>query len=214
MSEICFPSLGETWLAVLRDVFQNGEIVGGEIRELLRVSVSFERGEFRKDPLLVRFGSLQFVEEMRKVFFSNEPNQFGHSYRDQLRGPRGRNDFSDVIELLRRDPWSKRAVVTLTGDGDGQAPCINVIHFMRRGEGLVAAYFSRAQDVFQKFYADGVCLYEMADHVASSLGVPLLSISGIISSAHIYLKDSAKIKALLDSAESSSRANARHEIWA
>jgi thymidylate synthase len=201
MKEIRYPHLGETWLAALRDVYCAGEIVGNETRELLHLAISYESGDFENDPLLVRFGSPGFVEEMRKVFFSDEPNRFGHNYRERLRGPEGCCDLGDVIELLRRSPESKRAVATLVGPGDGTVPCINAIHFLRRFDGLTATYFSRGQDFFQKFYADGVCLYEMTRRVADVLAIPLLSISGFISSAHVYLKDSEEIEILLNQAE-------------
>lgn len=201
MKEIWCSSLGETWLAVLREVVRAGQAVGDETRELLNVCAAFERGIFPGDPLLDRFASPQFVGEMRKVFFTSEANQFGHSYRDKLRGPQGRNDLSDIIGLLRHDPWSKRAVVALTGSGDGKVPCINTIHFLRREEGLTTNYFARGQDIFRKYYADGVCIFDMAARVASALGVPLLRISGLISSAHIYQKDLSEIHALLADAE-------------
>jgi thymidylate synthase len=210
MKEIHYSTLGETWLAALREVYRGGEIVGDETRELLHLAVSFESGDFENDPLLVRFGSPDYVGEMRKVFFSNEPNQFGHSYCDWFRGPEGRSDLGDVIELLHHSPWSKRAVVALVGPGDGTVPCINAIQFLRRQEGLVATYFSRGQDIFRKFYADGVCLYEIADRVASRLEIPLLSVSGFIGSAHVYLKDSAEIRELLAYAESMPCATAQH----
>ncbi len=202
MKEIRYSTLGETWLAALREVHCGGEIVGDETREVLHLGVSFEKGGFENDPLLVRFGSRHVVEEMRKVFFSDESNELGHSYRELLRGPAGRSDLSDVIEVLRGTSWSKRAIVTLAGPGDGTAPCINAIQFLRRREGLIATYFSRGQDIFGKFYADGVCLHEIADRVASRLEIPLLMVSGFISSAHVYLKDSAEIREMLASADS------------
>jgi thymidylate synthase len=201
MKEIIYPHLGETWLAALREVYRSGAITGDKTRELLQVSVAFQTGDFQNDPLLVRFASFRHVEEMRKVFFSAEANHFEHNYSDRMRGPRGRCDLSDVIELLRRDPWSKRAVVTLAGRGDGKVPCVNVIHFLRRRGGLAAVYFARGQDMFHKFYADGVCLHEMAHRVASDLEIPLLQISGFISSAHIYLSDLDAIRVLLDEAD-------------
>lgn len=197
MKEIRYPTLGETWLAALREVLTAGELVGSETRELLHLAVSFQRGTFDDDPLLARFASAEHVEHMRKVFFSDEPNRFGHSYRDRLRGPDGRSDLSDVVALLRRDPCSKRAVVTLTVPGDGTVPCINAVQFLRRDDALLATYFSRGQDMFHKFYADGVCLFEMARRVAADLEIPLLSVTGFVASAHIYLKDSADIHALL-----------------
>jgi thymidylate synthase len=210
MKEIRYPYLGATWLAALREVYRAGRIVADETRELLHLYTTFQKGDFQADPLLARFGAPRHVEEMRKVFFSAEPNLFGHNYRDALRGPRGRSDLSDVVELLRAEPWSKRALLTLTGC-DGQVPCVNAIHFLRRNEGLQTLYFARGQDIFRKFYADAVCIYEMAQRVASALGIPLLAISGLTSSAHIYLADLSEIEELLDEAQALPQEAAVHE---
>lgn len=197
MKDICYQSLGETWLAMLREVYCSGEFVGDETRELLHVCASFAQGDFESDPLLVRFASRENVEQMRKVFFTVEPNEFGHSYRDRIRGPRGRCDLSDVIELLQREPLSKRAAIVLVGEGDGRVPCIGAVHFLRRPQGLVATYFSRGQDVFRKFYADGVCLFEMARCVAEAIGVPIDRVTGMISSAHLYTADLPAVRKVL-----------------
>jgi thymidylate synthase len=140
---------------------------------------------------------------MRKVFFSTAPNQFGHSYADKIRGPQGRGDLSDVVELLAREPSSKRAAIALVGSGDGQVPCINAVHFLRREEGLFVSYFSRGQDVFRKFYADGVCLCEMGERVAGALGIPMVQVAGLISSAHIYLADLPEAQGMLAEMEGS-----------
>ena len=221
MKEICYRSLGETWLATLREVYQSGQAVGDDTRELLHVSASFVQGDYDSDPVLVRFASRENVEQMRKVFFTTEPNGFGHSYRDRIVGPRGRCDLSDVIELLDREPLSKRAAIVLAGEGDGRVPCINVVHFLRRPvrpdrdnpgiivgpavsgarPGLVTTYFARGQDVFRKFYADGVCIFEMACHVARAIGVPVDRVTGVISSAHVYLADLAAVGDVLAAAD-------------
>jgi len=208
MNEIRYPSLGETWLAVLREVYRSGRTVGEETRELLGVVAAFEQGD-AQDPLLLRFANRRDVEEMRKVYFSAASNQFGHSYADRLRGPLGRHDLSDVAELLAHQPWSKRAVVALAGYGDGRVPCINVVHFLRRDGGLLAAYFARGQDIFRKFPADALCIYEMAQRVAARLDIPVVLISGLISSAHIYLADLPAIRTLLAEAEAYCAAGSR-----
>jgi thymidylate synthase len=201
MKEIQCATLGETWLAALREVYQTGRTVGQETREVLHLWVAFRQGDFQADPLLVRFASSRQVEEMRKVFFSSEPNLFGHSYSDCLRGPLGRADLGDVIELLGKDPASKRALVALVGHGDGRVPCINAIHFLRRADGLTATYFARGQDIFRKFYADGACLFELAGRVACKLAVPLAGVFGLIGSAHLYLADLAEIRGVLAEAD-------------
>jgi thymidylate synthase len=210
MKNICYQSLGETWLAVLRHVCQSGQTVGDETRESLQVCASFAQGDYDADPLLVRFASRENVEQMRKVFFTAEPNGFGHSYRDRILGPRGRRDLSDVIELLQREPLSKRAAIALVGEGDGRVPCINAVHFLRRGEGLVVTYFARGQDVFRKFYADGACIFEMARRVADAIGVPVDRVAGVISSAHVYLADLTAASDVLAEADATPLALTEH----
>ena len=197
MRQIRCQSLGETWLSALREICRTGEIVGNQTRELLHVCVTFVQGDWDGDPLLARFASPHSAEEMRKVFFSNEPNAFGHSYADKLRGPQGRADLSDVIELLDQEPRSKRAVVTFVGDGDGRVPCINAVHFLLRGDGLTATYLARGQDMFRKFHADALCIYEMAQRVARGLNCRVREVCGFISSAHVYVRDLQEIERVL-----------------
>ena len=72
--------------------------------------------------------------------------------------------------------------------GDGAVPCINAIQFLCREQGLVTTYFLRGQDVFRKFYPDAVCIYEMAQQVASALGTRVDLVVGGITSAHVYLQ--------------------------
>jgi thymidylate synthase len=208
MKDICYRSLGETWLAILREVYQSSQTVGDDTRELLQVCATFAEGDFDSDPLLVRFASRENVDQMRKVFFTAEANEFGHSYRDRIRGPRGRCDLGDVIELLDREPLTKRAAIVLVGEGDGRVPCINAVHFLRRGGGLVTTYFARGQDVFRKFYADAICIFEMARRVARAVGVPIDRVTGVISSAHIYLADLAAVDEVLTGAGAMPRAAA------
>lgn len=197
MKEICFPSLGETWIAALAELERCADPVDGQLLELRNLCVSFAWADFHADPLLARFASAQHAAQMRKVFFSAEPNQFGHSYADRLRGPQGRSDLTDVSELLRGDRSSKRAVATLVGPGDGSVPCINAVHFLCRDGALTATYFARGQDMFHKFYADGLCIYEMAQRVAQAIALPVGGVTGFISSAHVYLNDMEEIRALL-----------------
>jgi thymidylate synthase len=193
------PGLGQAWLALLLELCREGEPVADETLELRGISIEFDQAS-ASDPLLLRFAERGHIEEMRKVFFSSEPNGFGHSYRERMRGPEGRNDLLDVIGLLRREPATKRAVLTLVGDSN-KVPCINVVHFMCRDGRLEASYFARGQDIYRKFYADALCIHEMAERVAEPLAMNLGPVSGFISSAHIYTTDLPRIRALLAEAK-------------
>jgi len=172
--------------------------MGNEGRELLGVSVSFDSGGL--DEILDRFADQQMIAEMRKVFFCEAPNALGHSYAKLLRGPDGRHDLQDIICLLRQEPLTKRALVTLSGEPGGKVPCVNAVQFLIRDQAVQVMYFARGQDAFRKFYADGVCLVTMAQKVADGVGRRIGAVRGLIGSSHIYHRDLQAIHELLASA--------------
>ena len=200
MKDICYRSLGETWLAILREVYQSSQTVGDDTRELLQVCATFAEGDFDSDPLLVRFASRENVDQMRKVFFTAEANEFGHSYRDRIRGPRGRCDLGDVIELLDREPLTERAAIVLVGEGDGRVPCINAVHFLRRGGGLVTTYFARGPGCLPQILRGCNMHFRNGPPRRRAVGVPIDRVTGVISSAHIYLADLAAVDEVLTGA--------------
>ena len=167
---------------------QTGIPLNGESLELLGVQVAFP-AEVEGDELIRQFGDSRMIEEMNHVFFADGINALGHSYANLMRGPDGRNDFQDVISLLRAEPASKRAVVTLCGPGGGKVPCVNVVQFLVRSGTVQTIYFARGQDAFKKFYADALCLAKMARRVAVDLGLPSGTVSGFIASSHVYQVD-------------------------
>jgi thymidylate synthase len=171
--------------------------MGEEGLELLGVNTSF-CVTHEPDPILERFADSTMVAEMKKVFFSNEANALGHSYATLIRGPGGRNDLQDVISLLQSEPQTKRGLVNFLSDPGRKVPCISAVQFLVRDGALQLIYFARGQDVFRKFYADGLCLANMAGTIAKALGVPPGTGRGFIGSAHAYHHDMSAIRALLE----------------
>jgi thymidylate synthase len=188
MNDVKFGSLGETWINLVQRTVQTGISVNDETLELIGVRVDFS-ADAGGDPLIRQFGNSRMMTEMERVFFADGANALGHRYADLMRGPGGRHDLQDVISLLRAEPSSKRAVVTLCGLGDGKVPCVNVIQFLVRSGGLRTIYFARGQDAFKKFYADALCLAKMARGVAEGLGLPSGAVEGFIGSSHVYHAD-------------------------
>ena len=190
-----FRSIGEAWVCLVNAIMQDGKAMGSEGLELLGVSVAFPAAQ-DSDPVLERFGDTRMITEMKQVFFGVGVGELGHSYAGLMRGPGGRNDLEDIIELLRAEPWSKRAVLTLCGEGNGKVPCINTVQFLVR-DNLRTIYFARGQDAFRKFYADALCVADMARKVAAGLGATNGSISGFIGSCHVYHQDRPAVDRLL-----------------
>jgi thymidylate synthase len=196
-----FESLGQAWVSLVDQTIQQGERLSDEGCELRNVVVSFPT-DFERDALIDQFGDAKMIGEIRGVFSSDGSSALGHSYAKLMRGPHGRNDLSDVIDLLRAERWSKRAVVAFCGSGDGQVPCINAVQFLVRNGRVEASYFARGQDAFRKFYADGLCLAAMVRRVAGGLGVSSGRMTGFVASSHVYHVDMPAAKQFLDAAAS------------
>jgi hypothetical protein len=198
-----FSSLGEAWIWLLSAILRDGRPMHKEGLELLCASVAFP-AVADGDPILERFGDVAMMAEMKTVFFGDDVGRLGHSYAKLMRGPAGRNDLEDIIALLRAEPWSKRAVLTLCGLPDGKVPCINAVQFLWRGN-LNTVYFARGQDAFRKLYADALCIGDMARRVAAGLGVATGTITAFIGSCHFYHEDRPAIERLLRQAKRSPR---------
>ena len=135
---------------------------------------------------------------MRKVFFSEQNNAFGHNYRMAMRTPCEKT--SDPVEamsrLLEKNPTTRKAVLTFIPYGDEKIPCINSIQFMIRNNMLDIVYNARGQDIYRKFPCDAMCMAEYAVDVAKMIGIRLGNAAGNISSAHIYMKDLETVKSI------------------
>ena len=188
MNDLRFGSLGETWMNLVQTTLRKGNSVDDKTLEVLDAQVAFPAGT-EGDELIRQFGDRGMIAEMERVFFADEAPATGHRYANLMRGPAGRRDLEDIISLLRAEPSSKRAVVTLCGLGDGRVPCINAIQFLVRAGALRPIYFARGQDAFKKFYADALCLAKMARRVAAGLDLPAETVSGFIGSSHVYQED-------------------------
>lgn len=188
MNDIVGNNIGMTWKSLVSAVKERGTELFNEGLEITDVRIIFSTDK-GNDIILEKHADKEMIQNMMKVFFSNEKNSLGHSYSDFMRGPLGRNDLTDIIELLQEKRICKRATLTLTGNGNGKVPCINIINFLIRNEKLDVYYFSRGQDAYKKFYADALCIAKMQLHIAKSLNMDIGLITGYIASAHIYNED-------------------------
>ena len=182
---------------MLEDIVTHGDQSDSELVEQRHVTVTFTvKPADAAD--MESAGLAGTVTEMRKVFFTSEPNRFGHSYRAFWRGPGGRSDLSDIVELLRDQPATKRALLALVDPLGMKVPCLNAIHFLIRSGRLEVSYFARGQDIYLKFCADAMCVHELALVVAQQLNLEVGPITGTISSAHIYSHDIERVTTILN----------------
>lgn len=100
--------------------------------------------------------------------------------------------------MLQKQPATKKALLALVDPSGKKVPCLNAVHFLLRNGKLELSYFARGQDVYLKFCADAVCVHDLGCRVARALGTELRSVTGTISSAHIYRRDLERVAAILN----------------
>lgn len=129
---------------------------------------------------------------------------FDYSYSERLTGP-----LSEVIELLREDPDTRKAVIPIF-NGNGyidtdyyndfvRIPCSMYYDFLIReneiGEKqLNICYHQRSSDFITHFGNDVYLAYRLMQYVAAQIGVKPGYLIHTIDSLHVYRKDWQKLK--------------------
>ena len=191
--------LSENWLSLMGSVVDEGEIIQDLTGPYLEVSMlGLTVTDFDSDNLiLTEHIPAQHIIEMRKVFLGGDKSAFAHDYWGQIGG---NGQLDRALNELRHKPTSRKAVVVLgLSEHTSSVPCINALHFQLRDNVLNLHYFSRGQDLWLKYVPDILALRDLqhlaADMLEGEIGVG--AIAGTISSAHIYVHDLEKVRALL-----------------
>ncbi|MEE3421229.1 MAG: non-canonical purine NTP pyrophosphatase [Succinimonas sp.] len=183
--------LKQTWLNLLYRIIKSNKSAKIEdYIELENVSVvlapSSSIEEFYDNEY-----QLKMFHEMHKVFFSNEENIFGHSYKDAIQPPFQliKDPIDSVVYLLNKNETTRKAVLTFVPYDSDKVPCITSVQFLIRNKRLNIIYNSRGEDIYNKFPSDAMCVIECGRKIADKLKIKMGSVTANIASAHIYLKD-------------------------
>lgn len=129
----------------------------------------------------------RFNEQM--ALYSDDGVRFHAAY-----GYRLGNDLTKVIEVLKRDPTSRRAVAQIwdknldLGTDSKDIPCNMLLCFLLRGGALDLTVYNRSNDLlFGLSNANAVQFSVILEFIASALGVPTGSYTQITNNLHVYL---------------------------
>jgi len=170
------------------------------------VNYSFAVGEFiwywdgRND--------LEFISRYNKRLpqFSDDGVTLNSAYGYRIFGPFGhsggdRNQWKTVLDILRTDRDSRRAVIHILNRADisgisKDVPCTSTLQFFIRDERLHMHVYMRSNDVFWGLPYDVFSFTLMQEAMAIELGVGLGHYKHTAGSLHIYerhFSDSEKI---------------------
>lgn len=146
--------------------------------------------------------------------FSDDGRTWRGAYGPRLRAWDGVDQLAATLDLLRRDPHTRRAVISLYDpardfEETKDVPCNNWLHFMVRHEQLHLNVAVRSNDIMWGF--SGINTFEwsvLQEMMAFWLGVPTGAATYFISSLHLYDRHYQRANLILDAVDKGAGAQA------
>ena len=129
-------------------------------------------------------------------------NSVYSAYGPRLFNWKNANQFSDVLETLKRKPDSRQAVIQLfdardVKDSGGDVPCTCTLQFMIRNNRLQMITHMRSNDAYIGMPHDVFCFTMLQEILARTLGVQLGTYKHVVGSLHIYDKNATSVQEFL-----------------
>ncbi|MDR0861669.1 MAG: thymidylate synthase [Oscillospiraceae bacterium] len=97
-----------------------------------------------------------------------------------------------IIDELRRNPHSRRAVISIRDEHDLESAspaCLQSIQFLIRGGALHCKTLFRSNDAAKATFMNAFALVMLQERVAAQVGVPVGSYTHRANSFHVYERD-------------------------
>lgn len=124
--------------------------------------------------------------------YSDDGRSFNAAYGHRWRHYFGHDQLSEVIEILRKDPSTRQAVIQMWDSDDltkttKDKACNTQLVFDTRGGVLNMAVFNRSNDLWWGAYGANVVHFSILQEVvAASLGMPMGVYRQISNNLHLY----------------------------
>lgn len=135
-------------------------------------------------------------------------------------GPNLRRQWDRVIELLRRDPDTKRAVITFFDPDELVAPdnpdvsCTVAAQFLQRDGALHLSVFMRGNDAYRGMVGDVFAFTFIQEFTAAQLSVRLGTYTHHVASMHVNAADVTPARRAIDSDTLGNRSDEQRQALA
>jgi len=199
-------TVAQTWLKILQNILRYGRnkttryTQENELKELLNVIAVIDH-EDPGHPYLPHY--LPFTKKDLAVYFpqvltAKQIPGIAYTYGQRLRNHDGVDQIAEIIDLIKRRPFSKKMVAfTANVKRDwnknnvdrGDTPCLTQVIFSLQDNHLFCTTHFRSQDMVHGWPRNVFSLLKLQELVAGETGYPLGAFVMITHSAHIYSDD-------------------------
>lgn len=203
----------DAWKNALRYVLNNGDdfIDRDErnCREVLNLIVIVEDPEEDYEKPIDMIQQFEWVypskEELESIMLSKEQSaSYEYSYGPRIFNFNGVDQINNfIIPLLKKDPTSRRAVITLFDPSTDSnllsknIPSLLHMYFKIKGGRLTLTCSIRSNDLFIGWPGNIYQIVVLQKHVAELLGINIGSLTIISGSAHIFHEHFEMIESIL-----------------
>lgn len=191
--------VSEVWLKVLDRIMKFGyeklSQYGEKQRELIDV-VAVIDGEDSNNPYLPSF--LCFNEEDLINYYPQMTTDrifegVEYTYGNRLRNHDGVNQIKYMIEELRKENYSRKAIAftwNVSKDcGSPKAPCLDLVQALVQDDILYFTAYIRSNDMYRAWPQNAFGLLKIQKEIAEELGLKIGKMITVSCSAHIYERD-------------------------
>lgn len=214
-----FLGINDAWANLVSNILRRGQKVGNTL-ELS--NISFTITDITKNILTIRenfslsyylgesvwYGAgkndVEFISKFGKIWekLSDDGLVNNSAYGYILKRKHNFDQIEKMIELLKKDPNSRRAVMNINIPNENvietkDEMCTIALQFLLRDGQLNMTGIMRSNDVSTGTPYDIFYFTELQKYVANELGVKYGTYTHFVSSVHIYDRDIEKIEASL-----------------
>ena len=158
-------------------------------------SVTFVVNEPLAEPMISRLfiGDPRSLEQYRQEMldgildFEVERGNWEYTYHQRME-----SQVPQVIDELRRNPDSRRAVISVRNESDqgsSSPACLQLVQYMVRGGALHSKALFRSNDAAKATFMNAFALIMLQKRIADDLGIPVGTYTHRANSFHVYERD-------------------------
>ena len=158
----------------------------------------------------------KFGSKWSKISDNGITNNSAYGYRAMKEF--GFNQIDKVVELLQKDPESRRAVINLNVPNENMIetkdePCTIALQFYIRDRKLYCTGMMRSNDIWYGLPYDIIFFTELQKRIADRLTCGYGTYTHFAVSLHMYDRDKEKIEKILSNPKSTKIVFDRSEFW-
>jgi len=207
MNNITSETLENIWIKSIKAILKCGLNVQEEnpFTELRNLSISYNNAFDLSCKNYTDIYGHDYLDYMQRVYSANGDKESGRDYHSLIYSRSGTDQVAQAIKLLKKDPQTRSAIITLSDPTTPKKPCVLNISFSIRNNFVNMSVYFKSSDIAKKFIPDMVEISKIHKHISEQLHIPRGSVSATILCAQLYQTDLILLQKIFSKVKHSSR---------